>query len=355
MSENFGPTWRREAKVGIDSQGRFYTNALKDSSTSLYIGSIGAFGKDAKEDAYIGASFEVGDNSDTIFKVFMSMDDAENENQSGDIYIMGSPAKGDSNKRPMHLYGEPLVLNAGSCLNTKKEGTNQLKLEKGTFYAGTSKDYISLGSSISKVVTDLSLLLKSKDTELQLNNASTTLTSGTITLTSTNTTFTATGKTQSTIKGADSYIDLYSDYAIISCNKKEAYLELGPSTNASKLQSGGTLDITAPGTINIKSNPDANHQINIDAGTSYLHLIGGSKTATQYFILSSNSGYIRSAMGLVHSELKGKNRQYVMCNNDFRVLEYCAAKSFNFLTKQTSPKVVYNDSGATQTYSSTSV
>lgn len=55
--------WQRSATVGIDRQGRFYSNALRQESTSLAIGYVGAFGQIAAEEAYLGVSVDVNDDT----------------------------------------------------------------------------------------------------------------------------------------------------------------------------------------------------------------------------------------------------------------------------------------------------
>lgn len=79
--------WHREAVVGINNQGRFYTNALRDGMTSLNIGSIGAFGVGSKAKLYGGAAFETGTegNSKKLIKFFTDYDGLNKEN--GHLYI----------------------------------------------------------------------------------------------------------------------------------------------------------------------------------------------------------------------------------------------------------------------------
>lgn len=360
LSKDENAAWRREAKVGIDSQGRFYTNALKESSTSLVIGGVGGFGRDPKDNVYLGASFEVGNNNTTLFKVFMDSQDAQDEKLNAPIYLMGSPTVGNSTMRPMHLYGQELSLNAGSCNGTVKEGSTRLLLDDGLIKAGTSNDYISLGrnkgsTDISKIQTQFDLSIKSRDkTELRLNSGDAKLNADSLYLNANNNITQIVSKSRTFIKGTNSFVDIYNNRAKLSCNNDESYLQLNAATNKSTLRSGGALDITAPGRILIESNPNANHNIELKAGsTTGLILNGGTATANTTFNLRSSRGSLVSANGRIYTG--AANRNYIQCSNDFRVPGYCAAYNFNYLTKATSPSVVHTNGGAKTTYSYTSV
>ena len=97
--------WHREAKVGINSQGRFYTNALKDSTTALNIGPLGGFGHSALENAYVGATFEVGtgDTGNSLIKFFTPMGDVNSK--TGDLYITGATDINNEYQRAFKIYG----------------------------------------------------------------------------------------------------------------------------------------------------------------------------------------------------------------------------------------------------------
>ena len=115
-SEETDPSiWRREKRVGINEQGRFYTNALRSSSSALNIDNVGAFGKSADTGKYVGASFEVGmteDDSYSLIKMFTSTG-TNNENlnnPAGTLYISGSSDDEDEYIRPVRLYGKSVTL-----------------------------------------------------------------------------------------------------------------------------------------------------------------------------------------------------------------------------------------------------
>lgn len=134
------PAWRREPKVGIDANGRFYTNSLKDNSTALTIGNLGAFGESAAEKRYIGAAFEIESNdgnSSNLLKIFTDKETAESSNslETTPIYISASGNVDDEYTKPISFYGDRISLNAVPGVNIKdKKGKNgaQSKLELGT-------------------------------------------------------------------------------------------------------------------------------------------------------------------------------------------------------------------------------
>lgn len=134
------PAWRREPKVGIDANGRFYTNSLKDNSTALTIGNLGAFGESAADKRYIGAAFEIESNdgnSSNLLKIFTDKETAESSNslETTPIYISASGNVDDEYTKPISFYGDRISLNAVPGVNIKdKKGKNgaQSKLELGT-------------------------------------------------------------------------------------------------------------------------------------------------------------------------------------------------------------------------------
>lgn len=146
--------WRREAKVGINSQGRFYTNALKDNTAGLTIGSIGAFGERATQGKYTGAVFEVGSGTtnNSLIKMFT---DQDNLNESdGALYISGGSNVDDEYQRPTYLYGEEIGLYAHP---SRLE--NEINDEEGNIVkeSNTVKKYTDSRLVISKSKIDLGI------------------------------------------------------------------------------------------------------------------------------------------------------------------------------------------------------
>lgn len=136
------PAWRREPKVGIDANGRFYTNSLKDNSTALTIGNLGAFGESAAEKRYIGAAFEIESNdgnSSNLLKIFTDKETAEKSSslETTPIYISASGNVDDEYTKPISFYGNRISLNAvpNSDKEKNKDGA-QSKLELGIIEKG---------------------------------------------------------------------------------------------------------------------------------------------------------------------------------------------------------------------------
>lgn len=127
-NENGDPGWYRVPRVGIDRQGRFYTNALKDETSNLLMGFVGAFGisadqaQEEDEDSsilrpnkkgYSGLSFDFEDN-DTLFKIFTPIKnlDGNNDGRKSPLYISSSSdipndtiTSKDEGLRPIGIYG----------------------------------------------------------------------------------------------------------------------------------------------------------------------------------------------------------------------------------------------------------
>lgn len=136
------PAWRREPKVGIDANGRFYTNSLKDNSTALTIGNLGAFGESAAEKRYVGAAFEIESNdgnSSNLLKIFTDKETAESSSslETTPIYISASGNVDNEYTKPISFYGDRISLNAvpNSKEKNSKNGA-QSKLNLGIIEEG---------------------------------------------------------------------------------------------------------------------------------------------------------------------------------------------------------------------------
>lgn len=159
------PAWRREPKVGIDANGRFYTNSLKDNSTALTIGNLGAFGESAADKRYIGAAFEIESNdgnSSNLLKIFTDKETAENSSslETTPIYISASGDVDNEYTKPISFYGERISLNAVPGVNIKdKKGKNgaQSKLELGVIEKGKNTT-----SSFARIQSDKNSFLELK-------------------------------------------------------------------------------------------------------------------------------------------------------------------------------------------------
>ena len=131
--------WHREAKVGINSQGRFYTNALKDSTTALNIGPLGGFGHNALENAYVGATFEVGtgDTGNSLIKFFTPM--SQVNSKTGDLYISGATDTNNEYQRSFNFYMKDfsLYVDSNSHADTSKQ---KIQLNSSTFQFGYFPD-----------------------------------------------------------------------------------------------------------------------------------------------------------------------------------------------------------------------
>lgn len=159
--------WHREAKVGINSQGRFYTNALKDSTTALNIGPLGGFGHSATENAYVGATFEVGtgDTGNSLIKFFTPTADVNNKN--GKLYISGATDKNNEYQRSFNFYMKDfsLYVNGNSSGSAASESKTKIQLSDGEFCFGYFPD-----NENDSMYFRMPLKEKNKETTLRLAN-----------------------------------------------------------------------------------------------------------------------------------------------------------------------------------------
>lgn len=123
--------WRREAKVGINSNGRFYTNALKDSTTSLTIGEMGAYGQSALMKKYVGAQFEIGNDSHSLVKFFTDYGDGSLEDKAGTLYVSGATDVNDEYQRPLVAAFKDISLYASDTSSGGTSKTMQTKMFLG--------------------------------------------------------------------------------------------------------------------------------------------------------------------------------------------------------------------------------
>ena len=144
-------SWHRYPLVGINANGQFYTNAIEDGESSMGIGAIGAFGKQAGDHRYVGAQFAyLGAN---IFKFFLDDTTQSNPDGVGDVYsrpLYISAATGITSEyeRPMQLYGKTIALysNEGALNATEKTSEHRLLLTDSSIYLGHNNAYISIPS-----------------------------------------------------------------------------------------------------------------------------------------------------------------------------------------------------------------
>lgn len=108
--------WTKTPRVGIDANGRFYTNALKDQSTALNMGKITAFDHPISTDArYMGTSFEVGKNQTTDSYSYLKVMVPKADNNQDETYLEpDNPViiSSGSTKKPENEYDRPMEMYA---------------------------------------------------------------------------------------------------------------------------------------------------------------------------------------------------------------------------------------------------
>lgn len=157
--------WTRTPIVGINAEGRFYSNALQDEETSLNLSSVPAFGKQVSDDDGFTGVY-IGGPGKTIFKAFISKGD---ETSSSPLRITGGLYNKEYD-RSISLHGKEIYLyaknnnNDTTGLNTKTylkltntlfsthiDDNTYIGVNKTQFFAGTSSEsYIKLARENTK-------------------------------------------------------------------------------------------------------------------------------------------------------------------------------------------------------------
>ena len=147
-------TYYRYPLVGINSNGQFYTNAIKDGESNMGIGVVGAFHDSAAKDKYVGAQFGWRDTN--LFKFFV---DAKEEKSDANktLYISagtkvdstnsntGITTKGDEYPRPVRLYGKSITLLAPDIdKENEPDSTHNIEISQDAFRAGHENSYFEI-------------------------------------------------------------------------------------------------------------------------------------------------------------------------------------------------------------------
>lgn len=142
--------WRREAKVGINNNGRFYTNALKDSSTALTIGNIGAYGSNAMTQKYAGATFEIGPDgsSNPLIKFFTEQETMSEKNST--LYITGASDTDNEYQRPLIGAFRNLAIYTSETKSSEKSTSNRIVLNNSMVDIGIGNSFLTLYNSQTK-------------------------------------------------------------------------------------------------------------------------------------------------------------------------------------------------------------
>lgn len=163
--------WRKLPRVGIESNGRFYTNALKDQSTSMSMGKVMAFGHKIDDAKYFGTNFEISNVSDSetkqYFKIFIPkssvvQDSNYFEIEDNPVILSGGYKQDDEFMRPMEIYGKTLKMYAGNS-STNRFNDYTLSLgENNNSRFGYMK--LADGVNIKKVEIDNETKVSTYDT-----------------------------------------------------------------------------------------------------------------------------------------------------------------------------------------------
>lgn len=149
--------WYREPRVGIDAQGRFYANSVRDKSVSMTVGALGAFGYSGIENYYTGVHFDVGQgqNQCSLIKIFTEQNPEDIKKST--MYFSSTHSDTSEGLRPIGFYsGEAFNIFTGQNFNKPEPNQNISTLqihEKNMLFgistaSGTEKNTLD-GSSIN--------------------------------------------------------------------------------------------------------------------------------------------------------------------------------------------------------------
>lgn len=153
--------------VGINANGQFYTNAIKDGESTMGIGAIGAFHDAAAQDKYVGAQFGWKDYN--LFKFFVDTTETGVTDETRTLFIStgskvdytrnGQTTKGNEYPRAVGIYGKSVSLLAPDIGKTNEpDSTHKLTISQTTFKAGHEKSYLEIPAA------------NNGDTKLELEN-----------------------------------------------------------------------------------------------------------------------------------------------------------------------------------------
>lgn len=157
--------WTRTPIVGINAEGRFYSNALQDEETSLNLSSVPAFGKQVSDDDGFTGVY-IGGTGKTIFKAFINKGD---ETSSSPLRITGGLYTKEYD-RSISLHGKEIYLYAknnnndtiglttktylkltNTLFSTHIDDNTYIEVNKTQFFAGTDNEaYIKLARENTK-------------------------------------------------------------------------------------------------------------------------------------------------------------------------------------------------------------
>ena len=158
--------WDRYPLVGINAFGQFYTNAIQDQDSSMGIGKIGAFGKSAADNQYIGAQFGWSDTN--LFKFFVDGTVKNSERATTDLYLSTGTSVNNEYPRGFNVYGKYVNLYAPDLgKESMDSSTHRIHIDSEQAIIGHENSYLRL-SALS--AADDTTNEKTKTSVLYLNN-----------------------------------------------------------------------------------------------------------------------------------------------------------------------------------------
>ena len=110
------------------------------------IGYIGAFGKSASDQTYVGGQFAYDGNN--IFKFFI---DAETgSSSSGQVYISAGTTTRNEYQRPLSIHGSTIALYGEDTTSVEKTTDHKITIDNDIIYLGHPENYIQIPSKAGR-------------------------------------------------------------------------------------------------------------------------------------------------------------------------------------------------------------
>ena len=254
--EDGNANWHRSATVGIDKQGRFYSNALRQEATTLAIGFIGAFGKTAFQEKYIGVSVDVNDI--TTWKLFTDYNNGVTETTP--VYLSGATSENNDYQRPIQIMGSSLYLRTSS-----NDDNSRLSMSTTSILLGQKNAKVNLDNTTATITTSNTFTesvgaksIINSGTHTQTISGSTSITTANSEIRDSSNLFRIYGKTQGNVIPYDLQLSRNgTNNSSLSVNGHRFILQSN-SSQGSSTNDGGTIGVHALNTnygITLRTTP----------------------------------------------------------------------------------------------------
>lgn len=285
------PKFTRYPLVGINSAGQFYTNAIQDQESSMGIGKVGAFGKTASDNVYIGAQFAYGTKN--ILKFYVkNQDKADKNDENKDTLFLSTGSQiSDEYDRPFKIYGKNVELYSDTR-SSADTSTHALKISPSEISLGHSDVYLKMPAAANAEFKTRNGLDISVSNSTSMSFGTTTGHTLSIAASGLVTGIYKNGRTTTTT-GIDSLTATDKISAIGGTGDNKSSLEM--STLSMKLDRGGKQSITFGSADNIAIKSSSGITMDNDLSHIYVTNMG----AEGIKLTSGNSNYANNTTSVL--------------------------------------------------------